>query len=143
VTENWEAINTTTHQDHVIAHVVDSAVLAYLVFDETIYLLMDIEFIWSIYLDGQMVLLPYTVAVTELEIEPAGKAEIKNEIDMVLREEVNTELKWLTQPEAGFSLSQVSAYACGERRRYELIGENSTLIIETSLETGEIRVSER
>ena len=60
---NWVALETSTHQDHVIAHVVGATIRGYLLFDETAYLLLDIGFVWNIYLDGEMGLVPHPVAV--------------------------------------------------------------------------------
>jgi hypothetical protein len=137
----WEAIDTTTHQDHVIAHVLGATVLAYFVLDETLHLLLDIEFIWTIYLDGQMVLLPYPVAVAELEIDEQARAEIKNEIEGVLGErEQEDGLNRLSQPPAHCLITGVGAYANGERRRFVLTGEAASLMIETSLASAEILV---
>jgi hypothetical protein len=52
--EEWTAIETNTHQDHVIAHVVGATVLGYWVFDETFHVLLDIGFIWSMFVDCEM-----------------------------------------------------------------------------------------
>ncbi|MGH9883608.1 MAG: hypothetical protein ACRD6N_19465 [Pyrinomonadaceae bacterium] len=137
----WEAIETTTHQDHVIAHVLGATVMAYFVLDETLHLLLNIGFIWTIYLDGQMVMLPYPVAVAELEIDQQAKAEIKNEIERVLGEsEQEDGLQWLSQPPVHCLVTEVQAHANGERRRFVLIGEDASLMIETSIENRGILV---
>ena len=47
-----------------IAHVIGASVLGHFVWDETAYLLLDIGFIWNIYLDGEMGLVPQTLALT-------------------------------------------------------------------------------
>src|SRR5918997_797133 len=62
----WRAAETNTHQDHVIAHVIGASPLSHFVWDETAYLVLDIGFIWNVYLDGAMGLLPEQVAMTEL-----------------------------------------------------------------------------
>ena len=82
----WLATQTSTHQDHVIAHVIGTTVLGYLVLDESLHLLLDIGFVWTIYLDGQMVLLPQTAALTELEIEPEVRSELGREIELLGRD---------------------------------------------------------
>ena len=43
--------------------------VGHFVWDETAYLLLDIGFIWNIYLDGEMGLVPQTLAMTELRSE--------------------------------------------------------------------------
>ena len=62
----WRPAETNTHQDHVIAHVIGASVLGHFVWDETAYLSLDIGFIWHIYLDGEMGLVPETLAWSEL-----------------------------------------------------------------------------
>ena len=54
MSEEWTAVETNTHQDHVIAHVIGATVLGYCVFDETLYVLLDIGFVWSMFVDGEM-----------------------------------------------------------------------------------------
>jgi hypothetical protein len=46
----WTAAETDTHQDHVIAHIIGATPLGYFVWDETAYIVLDIGFIWNIYL---------------------------------------------------------------------------------------------
>src|SRR6185295_18589556 len=75
---------TTNHQDHVIAHVIGAKFLGYFLFDEVLYVLLDIGFIWSIFLDSEMGLLPHPVAVNELEVADDVRAEIKADIDALL-----------------------------------------------------------
>lgn len=63
----WVSKETTTHQDHVVAHVIAATVLGYFVLNEALFILLDIGFIWTVYLDGEMALLPQGVAIGELE----------------------------------------------------------------------------
>ncbi|HYU99172.1 MAG TPA: hypothetical protein VE977_10120, partial [Pyrinomonadaceae bacterium] len=81
---SWTPKDTTTHQDHVIAHVLGATFLGYFVFEEALYVLLDIGFIWTIFLDGEMGLLPHPVAVSELEIGEEAKEQIKRDIDVLL-----------------------------------------------------------
>jgi len=64
----WRPAETNTHQDHVIAHVIGASVLGHFVWDETAYLSLDIGFIWNIYLDGEMGLVPERLAWSELRV---------------------------------------------------------------------------
>src|SRR5687768_17488456 len=75
----WEPAETNTHQDHVIAHVIGASVLGHFVWDETAYLLLDIGFMWNIYLDGEMGLVPQTLALAEL------RADIGQDFENVTR----------------------------------------------------------
>src|SRR6185295_9037543 len=84
MTTNWDAKDTTTHQDHVIAHVVEATALGYFVFDEVLNILLDIGFIWTVLLNGEMGLLPHPVAVSELEVSDEARTQIKADIDALL-----------------------------------------------------------
>ena len=65
----WTAAETNKHQDHVIAHVIGATPLAYFIHDETAYLLLDIGFIWNVYLDMEMGLVPQVMAFSELGVD--------------------------------------------------------------------------
>src|SRR5712691_9337752 len=86
---DWSSSETTTHQDHVIAHVIGATVLGWIVADEAAHLLLDIGFLWTIYLDGEMNLLPQGVAITELdsdELTSADKTELAFDAQLLLDE---------------------------------------------------------
>ena len=104
-----------------IAHVIGASVLRYFVWDETAYLLLDIGFIWNIYLDAEMGLLPETLALAELDLdEDLRRWEIVAEPSPIQSVD-------LFQSEAG--------------RRLLLNCETTILTIETSFTTREIHVS--
>ena len=136
---NWESAATTTHQDHVIAHTIDTTVLGYLVLDEALHLLLDIGFIWTIYLDGQMVLLPQRTAIQELGVDAATKQKI-NEETLLLEQQEFEQLQHFTPTPVDCRIKDVQFFSSGEHRRLVLIGEEGSLAIETSLETGGIEV---
>jgi hypothetical protein len=143
VIEAWEPNETTTHQDHVIAHVIGATVLGYFVFDEVLYILLDIGFLWAIFLDGQMTLLPHPVAVNELEIEDKLREEFKSDIGVLLSD--NPALDKLVRMKASpvfCQLKEVSFFKRGNQRRLTLTGEESNLAIVTSLDTAEIEIYE-
>lgn len=137
---NWTPKDTTTHQDHVIAHVLGATLLGYFVFEETLYVLLDIGFIWTIFLDGEMGLLPHPVAVSELEIGEETKEQIKGDIDVLLSDGATESLLQLHLPPVPCQIKEVSFSAGGERRRLLIAGEDANLTIETSLETAEVQV---
>jgi hypothetical protein len=138
----WSVEETSTHQDHVIAHVIGASVLAYFVLDESLHLLLDIGFIWTIYLDGQMVLLPQTAAISELEIEAEVRSQLGREIELLERDGRSVqELAHLTPAPVDCLITEVNFFASDDRRRLVLLGETATLIIETSLDSGEIQVT--
>jgi len=143
VTETWELNETTTHQDHVIAHVIGATVLGYFVFDEVLYILLDIGFLWEIFLDGQMTLLPHPVAVNELEIEEQLREEFKSDIGVLLSDNPALDKLMLMKLSPVFcQLKDVSFFKRGNQRRLTLTGEESNLAIVTSLDTTEIKIYE-
>ena len=111
--EEWVPAVTNTHQDHVIAHVIGATPLGHFIWDETAYLLLDIGFVWNIYLDLEMGLVPQALAVTELE-------DLRNFVD-----EANDTS---TGP-----IESVAVFTNGDERRLVLNCESGTLSIETSL----------
>jgi hypothetical protein len=119
----WTVTETNTHQDHVIAHVIGASLLGHFIHDETAFLLLDIGFIWNIYLDMEMGLLPHPVALAELEGDDAIKTELRAYVDQLLREE---------NKEFG-SIESVELFADGDERRLVLICEQGNVVVETSL----------
>ena len=143
MTTEWWPKDTTNHQDHVIAHVVGSTVLGFFILDEALYLLLDIGFIWIIYVDGEMVLLPHPVATAELEVDEEVRREIKSDVDLMMRDGAYANgLTRLTPSPADCVITEISFFSNNDRRRLLLKGEQANLVIETSLSSGEIRVAE-
>jgi len=138
---DWTVADTTTHQDHVIAHVLGTTVMGYLILDETLHILLDIGFIWTIYLDGQMVLLPQTAAVSELGLDSVTKMRLSREIEWLEQDGRAAEgIEVLTPAPVECLISDVSFFACGEQRKLLLVGEAANISIVTSLDTGHIDV---
>ncbi len=110
---NWTAAETNTHQDHVIAHVIGATPLGHFIWDETAYVLLDIGFIWNIYLDMEMGLVPQSLAIAEL-----------NELRAFVDQANDTS----TGP-----IESVELFENGDERRLVLNCESGNLWIETSL----------
>lgn len=141
--ETWEPEETTTHQDHVIAHVIGASVSGYFVFDEVLYILLDIGFIWAIFLDGQMTLLPHPVAISELEVGEQLREDIKSDVSILLSDNrAPEELLQMKPSPVSCQIKDVSFSRLGPQRRLTLLGEESNLVIVTSLETREIEIHE-
>lgn len=117
----WTVMETDTHQDHVIAHVIGATPLGHFVWDETAYILLDIGFIWFLYLDLQMGLVPHPVAIAELEANEEIKNELRSRIDL-----------WLRDASAS-PIESVEMFESGDARRLEIVCEQGSLVIETSL----------
>ena len=109
----WTVAETNTHQDHVIAHVIGATPLGHFIWDETAYLLLDIGFIWNIYLDMEMGLVPQSLAIAEL-----------NELRAFVDQANDTS----TGP-----IESVELFENGDERRLVLNCESGKLSIETSL----------
>ena len=121
----WSAAVTNTHQDHVIAHVIGASVLRYLVWDETAYLLLDIGFIWNIYLDAEMGLMPETLALAELNV--GGR---------------HWELSQWQALYAPSPIQSVDLFQSDDGRRLVLnCDDDSTITLETSFTTRDIHIS--
>jgi hypothetical protein len=114
----WKAAVTNTHQDHVIAHVIGASVLGHFVWDETAYLLLDIGFVWNIYLDAEMGLVPETLALAEMGL------------DENLR-------RW-EQVSTPSPIQSVDLFESEDGRRLVLNCESGTINLETSFLTREI-----
>ena len=141
--ETWEPEETTTHQDHVIAHVIGASVLGYFVFDEVLYILLDIGFIWAIFLDGQMTLLPHPVAVGELEVGDQLKEDIKSDVGILLGDNpAPDELVQMKRSPVSCQIKDATFSRLGLQIRLILFGEEANLAIVTSLETREIEIHE-
>ena|SRR5215510_10053435 len=115
----WIAAETNKHQDHVIAHVIGASPLGHFIHDETAYVILDIGFIWNIYLDMEMGLVPHRMAISELGVDE--------------------ELLPITTAECG-PIESVEMFEDGQERRLVLNCEQGQLIIETSLSHRWIRV---
>jgi hypothetical protein len=116
----WTAAETNKHQDHVIAHVIGATPLEYFVHDETAYVLLDIGFIWNIYLDLEMGLVPERLALTELGVDAESIER--------------------TSIECG-PIESVEVFEDGQERRLVLNCEQAALVIETSLSRRYTRIN--
>ena len=124
----WTALETNRHQDHVIAHVIGATPLGYFIWDETAFLLLDIGFIWNIYLDLEMGLLPHPVAISELEADEAIKSELRSDVDSLLRGEGSSRMDCVENPTP---IQSVEVFESENTRRLVLICEQGQVVIET------------
>ena len=117
---SWTVAETNKHQDHVIAHVIGATPLEYFIHDETAYVLLDIGFIWNIYLDMEMGLVPQRMAISELGVD----AESLQKTTL-----------------ACGPMESVELFEDGEERRLVLNCEQGTCVIETSLSRRYTRIN--
>jgi hypothetical protein len=126
----WTPLETNTHQDHVIAHVIGATPLGHFVWDETAFILLDIGFIWNIYLDLEMGLVPHSVAIAELDADEDIKSELRAKVDLWLRNTTSSPIE------------SVEVFESGDERRLVLVCEDGRLVIETSLLDRIFRISQ-
>jgi hypothetical protein len=139
----WTEAATTTHQDHVIAHVIGTTVLGYFSLGEAVHLLLDIGFIWKIYVDGEMGLLPHPVATAELEIEDEALAQLKLEIDLLLRGGVDTSRLARLQPlKVDSPITSVEVFVRGDEHELVLECETGVVRVQISASDDSIHVAE-
>jgi hypothetical protein len=139
---DWQLHETSTHQDHVIAHVVGATVLGYFEFDGVAHLLLDIGFLWMIFADGEMGLVPQTLAISELELDEDAKAELRADVQALHDEGTDApDLTRLKPAPHNCLITDVSFFAAERKRRLVIEGEGSSLEIVTSLLTGEIHIA--
>ncbi len=140
---DWDELATTTHQDHVIAHVIGTTALGYIVLGDAIHLLLDIGFIWKIYSDAEMGLLPHPVAVAELDANDELLVQLKTDIEVLLRDDIGVApLMGLSPLTFRCVISEVQVFTHGDLRQVLLTGEAGSIEIQTSVTSETIRVTE-
>ena len=141
---NWTEAETSTHQDHVIKHIVGATVLGWTIAGEAAHFLLDIGFLWTIYLDGEMNLLPQGVAIAEMDgddVNSADRTELAFDADLLTSEGRDaTGLKRFTAAPVECLIQTVDVRAQGSRRRIIVRGESGTITVETSVENGDVHV---
>lgn len=143
MTEEWSEAATTTHQDHVIAHVIDTMALGYFVLRDAIHLLLDIGFVWKIYVDGEMGLLPHPVAVAELEVDEELLAQLKVDIDLLLKGGDGLELLTHFFPlTSSGPISEARVLDRDDERKLLLTGETGVIEIVMSTKADLIQLRE-
>lgn len=135
---NWTTAETNTHQDHVIAHVIGATPLGHFIWDETAYLLLDIGFIWNIYLNMEMGLVPHPMAITELEADGSLKNELRSDIDRLMRGESPV---WMTAVDNATPIESIELFESEDSRRLVLNCEQREIVVENSSITREFRIT--
>ena len=141
MTAQWSPLETSRHQDHVIAHVIGASALGYFVHEEAVHLLLDIGFFWTIYVDGEMALVLQSLAIKDLALDERESSELLADVQSLHSGELTPfGLKQLSQAPSGCLIKEVEIYTQDERRRILIKGEDASLTINTSLQTAEISV---
>jgi hypothetical protein len=134
---DWTQLETNTHQDHVIAHVLGATVFGWLIAGEAAHMLLDIGFLWTIYLDGEMNLLPQGVAIADFgsdEVSGTDKTELAFDAQLLLSEGYDAQgLKLFAPARLECLITGVEVFGSDSGRRLIIHGENANIEIETSL----------
>jgi hypothetical protein len=141
---SWTEVETSTHQDHVIKHVIGATAVGWVIAGEAAHFLLDIGFLWTIYLDGEMNLLPQGVAIAELEgddVSSADRAELAFDADLLMSEGRHAAgLKRFAPASVACLIDNVEVQALGSKRKIIISGERGTIRVETAVESGEVKV---
>jgi hypothetical protein len=140
---DWKPSETSTHQDHVIAHVIGATVIGYFEFDQAAHLVLDIGFIWTVFADGEMGLVPQKMAISELDADENAKRELRADLEALHGEggDAQSALARIVPAPDGCLVTEVGFYARRSSRRLLITGEEASLVIDTELLTGEVRVA--
>lgn len=143
MTDDWRPAETNTHQDHVIAHVLGATVLGYFRADECAHFILDIGFIWSILLNGEMGLVPQSMALAELSVSESERAALRADADALHAPDgpATASLTRATVAPADCLLTAVEFYTNERGRKLLLQGEGASLSVETELATGKIEIA--
>ena len=139
--DEWQPAETTTHQEHVIAHVLGATALGHFTADEAAHFVLDIGFIWTILLDGAMGLVPYTMALAELNVRDVERMGLRADVDALYEAGADAVLTHVAHGSDAGPIVAVEFYERAEGRRLLLIGERATISVATDFATGAIEIS--
>lgn len=139
----WAAVETSTHQDHVIAHVLGANLLGHFEQDEALHLILDIGLLWSIFADAEMEILPETLAAAEMNLDAAGRALLKEDLHALHALGPSAASLAVVHPApVGCRIEEVAVYTDGPRRMIIVRCEGVNFVVETSAETFEFVLRE-
>ena len=137
----WSPVETTSYQDHVIAHVRGATALGYFEFDQAAHILLDIGFFWTIFIDGEMALVLQSLAIREFElaeeVRTALFADVQSLHDGL---DDNKSLLRMKLAPTGALIKGVGIYALDDNRRILIECEKTNLVIQSSLSSGEMQI---
>jgi hypothetical protein len=140
MTDDWLPAETSTQQEHVIAHVLGATALGYFTADEAAHFVLDIGFIWTILLDGAMGLVPYTMALAELNVSEEERTLISADVAVLYEADAAATLARITHAQEAGPLTAVEFYARAEGRRLRLCCEAADIYIETDFAAGAVEI---
>ena len=140
----WSELETSTHQDHVIKHVLGATVLGWFVAGDAAYFVLDIGMLWTVYVDGEMNLLPQGFGIAEMEgdeITGALRTELAADVDLLSQKGRDVQgLKRFTAAPVECLITSVEVFGEDDRRMIMIQGETAGLKIESSISDGKLRI---
>ncbi len=136
----WLPAETTTHQEHVIAHVLGATALGHFTADEAAHFVLDIGFVWTILLDGAMGLVPFSMALAELNVSEAERAAISADVDALYEAGAAAQLARVAPAHDAGPLTAVEFYAREAGRRLLLRCEGASVLVETDFASGAVEI---
>lgn len=119
--------------------------LGYFEADDALHLSLDIGFIWTIFPDAEMGLLPQTFALKELNIDADERASLNDDLRRLREEEEEFDAATrarITPAPAGCLIEEVRLLAQGIWRKLEIQGDLAGLVVVASPITGEMSVEQ-
>ncbi|HEX8458999.1 MAG TPA: hypothetical protein VF656_17025 [Pyrinomonadaceae bacterium] len=142
MTDEWSEARTGTHQDHVVAHVVGATVLGWFAADDALHFALDIGFIWTVFADAEMGLVPESLALRELNLDSEARARLAEDLRRLHDGDANADddaaYARITPAPVGCLIEEVRLLSKGELCRLEIRGEAAALFVEASSVTGEM-----
>ncbi len=140
----WTELETSTHQDHVIKHVLGATVLGWFVAGDAAYFVLDIGMLWTVYVDSEMNLLPQGFGIAEMEgdeITGALRTELAADVDLLSQKGRDVQgLKRFTAAPVECLITSVEVFSEDDRRMIMIQGETASLRIESSISDGKLRI---
>ena len=141
MSSEWSPLETSTYQDHVIAHVLGATALGFFEHDQAAHILLDIGFFWTIYVDGEMALVLQSLAIKGFELAEEIRTDLFADVHSLHNGLCDNESLLRMKPApAGALIKEVGLYALEDRRRILIECEKTNLSIESSLSTGEMQI---
>lgn len=142
--EGWAEAGADTYREHVVAHVVGATVLGHFETEDALHLLLDIGFVWTIFVDGQMLLRHERLVLAELDMAADALAALAGDFDRLHEAGgAGEEFALVRRAPAACLVREVSLYESGERRRLIVRGDGSAgLLVESRADAGGVAVSE-
>ncbi|MCA1613741.1 MAG: hypothetical protein LC800_06240 [Acidobacteria bacterium] len=139
----WAEARADTYREHVVAHVVGATVLGHFETEDALHMLLDIGFVWTVFVDGQMLLRHERLALAELDIAEDARAALAADFDRLQgKGGAGEELSLSRRAPAGCLVREASLYESGERRRLVVRGDGAGLLVESRADAGGVSVSD-